>query len=283
MKSESKMNCFMRIPVLCIMLGGFGLYAASEPVSIDLNPYFGKAAASAVFTCPARNETLVFNRAGAETRISPCSTFKIIATLMGLDSGVLKGKETRLGYDGTRYDFKDWNHDVTLEEAFRASCVWYYKKLTSRLDKAYVQKTLDRLDYGNRDLSVWNESGHNGFWLESCLRISPAEQVRVMEKIFSGKSGFRPEHVALLKDLMRYEPIEKVGYYGKTGTGRNPETKHLEGRLSGFLVFPDGTAVYYAIHMADPDREISGPDIRPILRKLVESGALNRFQGPAVK
>ncbi len=265
------------------MLGGLGLCTASEPVSIDLKPYFGNASASAVFSCPARKETLVFNRAGAETRISPCSTFKIVSTLMGLDSGVLKGKETRLGYDGTRYGFKDWNHDVTLEEAFRASCVWYYKKLTSRLDKAYVQKTLDRLGYGNCDLSVWDKSGHHGFWLESSLRISPAEQVRVLEKIFGGESGFRQEHVALLKDLMRCEPIGKVGFYGKTGTGPNPKTKHLEGRLSGFLVFPDGTVVYYSVHMADPAKDISGPDIRPILRELVESGALNRFQEPAVK
>ncbi len=271
------MNCFKRIMIFCALLGGFGFCVASEPVSIDLKPYFGNASASAVFSCPAKKETLVYNRSDAETRISPCSTFKIVATLMGLDTGVLKGKETRLGYDGTKYDFKDWNHDVTLEEAFRASCVWYYKKLTDRLTKDYVQKTLDRLGYGNCDISVWNEKGHNGFWLESCLRISPAEQVLVLEKIFSEKSGFRPEHVALLKELMRYESIGKVGFYGKTGTGRNPATNRLEGRLAGFLTFPDGTVVYYAAHMADPARDISGPDIRPIFRKLVEKGALNRL------
>ncbi len=228
------------------MLGSPGLCTASEPLSIDLKPCFGKASASAVFSCPARKETLVFNRAGAETRISPCSTFKIVSTLMGLDSGVLKGKETRLGYDGTKYDFKDWNHDVTLEEAFRASCVWYYMKLTDRLDKAYVQKTLDRFDYGNRDLSVWNKSGNNGFWLESCLRISPAEQVRVLEKIFGGESGFRPEHVALLKDLMRYDSIGKVGFYGKTGTGRNPEL-NIWGTTGRITDIPRANRCLYAV------------------------------------
>ena len=60
----------------------------------------------------------------AERRYPPCSTFKIVSTLLGLDCQVVKGPESRLGLDGTRYERKSgWNLDLTLLEAFRLSRV----------------------------------------------------------------------------------------------------------------------------------------------------------------
>ncbi len=94
------------------------------------------------------------DRALAEYRFPPCSTFKIISTLMGLDCGVIRNLDSKLGYDGTKYENENWNQDVTLQQAFQYSCVPYYKKLTGRLKKQYVQKVLDELDYGNCDISV---------------------------------------------------------------------------------------------------------------------------------
>ena len=107
------------------------------------------------------------DRALAEYRFPPCSTFKIISTLMGLDCGVIRNLDSKLGYDGTKYENENWNQNVTLQQAFQYSCVPYYKKLTGRLKKQYVQKVLDELDYGNCDISVWNSNGHNVFWIES--------------------------------------------------------------------------------------------------------------------
>lgn len=166
---------------------------------------------------------------------------------MGLDGGGLADLNARLGYDGTKYEYDTWNRDLTLSEAFRFSCVPYYKKLTGRLEKTYVQEVLGRLGYGNRDISVWNSNGHNVFWIESSLLISPREQLRVLERIFSGRSGFSQRHVALLKECMRYESIGKIGFYGKTGTGRNHNTNRLEAWCVGFLEYPDGGIVYLAV------------------------------------
>ena len=121
----------------------------------------------------------------AEKRFPPCSTFKIVSTLLGLDCGVVTGPDSRLGYDGTRYETAAWNRDLSLREAFQLSCVPYYKKLVGKLEKAYVQRRLDALAYGNSDISVWNSNGHNVFWIESSLLISPAEQIGVLRRIFS--------------------------------------------------------------------------------------------------
>ena len=186
---------------------------------------------------------------------------------MGLDSGVLTGPESRLGYDGTRYEFAAWNGDLTLREAFRTSCVPYYKKLTGKLDRRTVQKTLDRLNYGNCDISVWNSNGHNVFWIESSLLISPLEQLGVLEKIFSGRSGFAPGHVELLRECMRDGCAGDWTLYGKTGSGRNHNTNRLEGWFVGFAEPADGKPVFFAAHGAAPDRDVNGPEMRQWLRE----------------
>ena len=225
----------------------------------------------ALFYFPATSHLLVAGRAElADRRFPPCSTFKIVSTLMGLDCGVLNGPDTRLGYDGTQYENPDWNRDVTLREAFQSSCVPYYRKLVARLDRGYVRKTLADLHYGNGDISVWNSNGHNVFWIESSLLISPREQLAVLAGIFSGRTGFSPEAVAVLKSCMAATPpVGNWQLYGKTGTGRNHRTHFLEGWYVGFLENPAGEQIFFALHGADPHRNISGPEIRDSLHRLL--------------
>ena len=225
---------------------------------------------TALFESPDSGTTLVYGSGmPVDFRVPPCSTFKIVSTLMGLDAGVVKDQHTRLGYDGTRHEIAAWNHDVTLAEAFRSSCVPYYKALTGKLDKSYVRNILKRLHYGNADLAVWNSNGHNVFWIESSLLISPAEQVRVLEKIFSGRSGFRPEHVALLKSFMALGNAGKFTLYGKTGTGRNHNTNRLEAWFVGFAEAPDGSKLFFAARGTDPERNVASAEIRESVRQLL--------------
>ena len=235
------------------------------PESIETPPE-----TAAVFYTPGASELLVFgDGALAGERFIPCSTFKIISTLMGLDSGVLSGKSARLGYDGQKHEYEAWNRDVTLQEAFQASCVWYYKKLVGKLDKSYVQRTLDRLHYGNADISVWNRNGHNVFWIESSLLISPEEQVAVLADIFSGGAGFRPEHVAILRDCMDAGTVGDFRMYGKTGTGRNHNTNFLESWYVGFVEIPGKDRVFFAIHGADPKRNVASASLRETIAALI--------------
>lgn len=59
-----------------------------------------------------------------------------------------------------------------------------------------MQEALNRLSYGNGDISDWegrlNTNNKNramtGFWIESSLLISPREQTEVMERIFGPDS-----------------------------------------------------------------------------------------------
>ena len=66
----------------------------------------------------------------------------------------------------------------------------YYRQVVDDIGKDMMQKELDKLQYGNCDISDWegrlNTNNNNrtltGFWIQSSLLISPKEQVEVMEQ-----------------------------------------------------------------------------------------------------
>ena len=133
-----------------------------------------------------------------------------------------------------------------------------------------MQSILDQLEYGNCDISVWNSNGHNVFWIESSLLISPLEQISVLKKIFSRAPVFSPENTAILKTCMKNGQVNRWTVYGKTGTGRNHNSNFLEAWFVGFAENSAGTKIFFAAHGADPERDVSSPEVREIVMKLLE-------------
>src|SRR5215217_8537576 len=58
----------------------------------------------------------------------PASTFKIVNSLIGLQTGVIKDENMVIKWDGLVRAFPAWNKDLTMYEAFRASAVPYYQE-----------------------------------------------------------------------------------------------------------------------------------------------------------
>ena len=93
-----------------------------------------------------------------------------------------------------------------------------------------MQKELDKLQYGNCDISDWegrlNTNNSNraltGFWIESSLMIPPKEQVEVMEHIFGKESNYSEETQNTLKQVMLLSEVDStdISIYGKTGMGK---------------------------------------------------------------
>jgi bla regulator protein BlaR1 len=91
--------------------------------------------------------------------------------------------------------------------------------VVDRIGRAYVQDTLNRLSYGNCDISLWEGGGNlyfpeimempsvNGFWQESSLKISPVNQVNVLYQIFHNQNGFTAGNIELLKDVMLQDSV----------------------------------------------------------------------------
>jgi beta-lactamase class D/pimeloyl-ACP methyl ester carboxylesterase len=225
---------------------------------VDYSDSFNGVEGSAVFLSKETGIYSVYNKELSEMRSSPCSSFKIISALMGLESGVVTSMNSKLGYDGTVYLRDEWNGDLSLKEAFQTSCVWYFRKLINGIGQDKVQDYLKKLNYGNCDSSEWEGNRNNskaelnGFWLESSLIISPREQVEVLAEIFGGRTEFSLKNTELVKKIMFIQETEKAAVYGKTGSGYSDN-----GWFVGILDNRE-QEYYFAIHLTDKSQAVSG-------------------------
>lgn len=250
---------------------------------VDYNDYFDNIKGCAVFFNRDTKVYEMYNRELCERRSSPNSTFKIISTLIGLENGVIDSVNSTMGYDGIIYSNEKWNADLNLTDAFRESCVWYYRKVIDRIGQNQVQKWLDELDYGNSDISQWKGNGTNplpelnGFWLDSSLEISPKEQVDILAKIFEGKTNFFERNINILKDVMLIQKDGYVTVYGKTGTGKSVGTGNIaNGWFVGLFENINGR-YYFAIRLTDEkEKGVRGPKAKEIALHIINEHYLKQ-------
>ena len=201
---------------------------------VDYSAYFEGLNGAAVIYDPSENRYQIYNQETALTQRSPCSTFKIISSLIGLENGIIVPEDSVRPWSGEIFWNEDWNRDIGFEDAFRTSCVWYFRQVIDEIGTELMQEELDRLQYGNRDISDWegrqNTNDDNraltGFWIESSLRISPKEQTEVMERIFGRDSEYSKGTQDKLKEVMLVSGQSEPGLavYGKTGQGAEGNT-----------------------------------------------------------
>lgn len=238
---------------------------------IDLSDKFRGINGCAVIYDLENNKYSIYNTSLSEQEMSPYSTFKIVSTLAGLSNGVIENETSTMNYQGVQYPVAEWNEDLTLEEAFPTSCIWFFRQIIDKVGSAEMQNELQKLEYGNCDISEWNGSNLNpmpelnGFWLDSSLKISPLEQVQVLKKIFEGESIYSDEHVAILKEIMLVSDDTKK-IYGKTGSGSNGE--------AWFVGFTEENEqrVYFAVYLNDHTQldKVSGGVAREIALEILK-------------
>ena len=146
-------------------------------------------------------------------RTSPCSTFKVLNSLIALETGVASGPAFSLPWDGTHYPIEAWNRDQTLRSAFSVSCVWYFQALAARIGLESYQQILPKVGYGNGDV----RGGVTQFWLQSSLTISP-EQVEFLRRLHARKLPFSERTVETVLDIMALSQTGQTTLRGKTGT-----------------------------------------------------------------
>lgn len=261
---------------------------AGEPqtTEADWSEYFDGINGAAVLYDSSAGQYMVYDAELAGTRRSPCSTFKIISSLIGLESGVIEPNQSTRAWSGETFWNENWNHDIAFDEAFRASCVWYFREVTDEIGQQRMQEELDKLSYGNCDISDWegrlNTNNGNraltGFWIESSLLISPKEQTEVMERIFGEDSVYSEDTRERLKEVMlvQKEPDDAaadadtaVSVYGKTGMGMAHGIV-VDAWFTGFAEC-GGDRVYYCVYLGQTDgKEVSSAVAREIAIRLTE-------------
>jgi bla regulator protein BlaR1 len=237
---------------------------------VDYSEAFNGIDGCAIFYNNDKKEYRIYNEEECNKEVSPCSSFKIISTLIGLKKGVLTSAETKMNYNGTKYSIAEWNKDLNLKEAFQTSCVWYFRSVIDKVGQETMQEELNKIHYGNCDISEWKGGNTNllpelnGFWLESSLKISPKEQVAVLSNIFNGKTDFSNENIEILKEIMLVDKNSRVSIYGKTGSG---------GKHNAWFVgmIESGSEKHlFSVHLNDSkSNEISGQKAKEIALKII--------------
>ena len=135
----------------------------------------------------------------------PASTFKIPNSLIALETGVVGDPDKDVfKWDGVTRSFEAWNKDHTLRSAIAASVVPVYQEIARRIGPERMQKYVDLLDYGNRNIG----GGIDQFWLTGDLRIDPVQQVDFVDRLRRGALSISKRSQELVADIL---PVTKVG------------------------------------------------------------------------
>ena len=90
----------------------------------DLKRFFDGYSGTFVMLDVGQKKYIRYNREQSEKRLSPCSTFKIPNSLIGLETRVIQDENFMIKWDGTKRPIEAWNQDHTLQTAISNSVVW---------------------------------------------------------------------------------------------------------------------------------------------------------------
>jgi beta-lactamase class D len=213
------------------------------------------------------NSYIRYNEKRCEERLSPCSTFKIPNSLIGLETGVIKDENHVYKWDGVQRPRESWNRDCDLRYAIANSVVWYYQKLASEVGEPRMKEWIKKLHYGNEDIS----GGIAQFWLGSTLKISANEQIGFLTKFYKNDLPFSQRSIDIVKDILILSQTEKSVFRGKTGSGYEPGVRSW-GWFVGY-VETGGNTYIFATNIEAKD-EANGKNAREVTENILRSLSL---------
>jgi len=236
------MVVFLQIPMMAVLAGtdddSFS-FQADSVLYTDLSNFFRGFEGSFVLYDLEAGVYTIHNRDMSVTRVSPNSTYKIFSALIALDTGVLDRDNTVQTWDGTVHSFEAWNQNQNLASAMQYSTNWYFQNMDVQIGVGELYRYLSQLAYGNTNLS----GGITDFWIESSLRISPVEQVRVLRDFYQSNTIFEAAHIDTVKDVLRLSENSGAVLSGKTGTGI-VNGHFTNGWFIGYVENADGTFIF---------------------------------------
>lgn len=135
----------------------------------------------------------------------PASTFKVPNSIIALETGVVEDPDKDIfKWDGVKRSIEAWNKDHTLRSAIAMSAVPVYQEIARRIGPERMQKYVDLMDYGNRNIG----GGIDQFWLTGNLRIDPMQQIDFLDRLHRGVLPVSGRSQELVRDIM---PVTKVG------------------------------------------------------------------------
>lgn len=191
-----------------------------------------------------------------DSAYTPASTFKIVNSLIGLQTGKISSDSMIIKWDGVKRWNDDWNQDLSMYRAFRVSSVPYYQEIARRIGKDTMQFWLDSLKYGTQKIT----SAIDTFWLDNSLKIKPDEELGLIKRLYFDQLPFFKSYQETVKKAMLFvnNANYRLGY--KTGFGYT-EKGHALGWVAGW-VEENGHPYFFVLNIESPDKEFDMKTVR---------------------
>jgi beta-lactamase class D len=245
---------------LIVALIFFSFACTTNNVKNDesLKVYFDEYKVDGCFALYDNNRGLhtVYNENRDTIRYSPASSFKIVNSLIALQTGRVTSDSTIIRWDGIRRENPEWNQDLSLYRAFRVSAVPHFQEIAREIGRDTMQKWLDSLSYGNKKIG----SAVDMFWLDNSLKISNDEQVWLAKLLYFRQLPFRQSVQEQVKKMMIQENNTNYQLAYKTGWGKTVSGNEL-GWIVGWI--EENRHVYFfSMNIESPDHAIHMSEIR---------------------
>jgi beta-lactamase class D len=167
----------------------------------------------------ARGELRGHNRARAERRFVPASTFKIANALIGLSLGAVNSVDAVIPYTSDAPPFMpEWLEPMGLRGAMRVSNVPLYQELARRIGLVRMRAAVERLHYGNEQIG----SEVTTFWLRGPLAISAVEQTRFLSGLAHQRLPFPRRDQQRVAEITTVDSGPGWSLHAKTGWQNAP-------------------------------------------------------------
>ena len=228
----------------------------------EFETFFGGFTGAFVLYDRNNDHYIYYNPQRCSEQFLPASTFKIMNSLIGLETGVISDENHVIQWDGTQYEIESWNRDHTLKTAMQNSVVWYYRELARQVGKEKIQYYVDAVEYGNQDTS-----GTDPFWLNGALKISANEQVEFLKRLYQGDLPFSQRAMEIVKEILILEKTDTYQLSGKTGSGQIDDL--YMGWFVGFLEHEDNV-YFFAANIQGANAEAKGPKAKEIVWNILQ-------------
>ncbi|MCT6834528.1 MAG: class D beta-lactamase [Acinetobacter baumannii] len=166
--------------------------------------------------------------ARASTEYVPASTFKMLNALIGLEHHKATTTEV-FKWDGEKRLFPEWEKNMTLGDAMKASAIPVYQDLARRIGLELMSKEVKRVGYGNADIGT------------------PQQEAQFAYKLANKTLPFSQKVQDEVQSMLFIEEKNGNKIYAKSGWGWdvNPQV----GWLTGWVVQPQGNIVAFSLNL----------------------------------
>ena len=207
----------MRKQIIILLIIAVAILSCNKSVQIrnDFEKYFSEFNVQGAFILydMQKNCYVKYNETRCKQQFLPASTFKILNSLIGLETGIIADENFEIKWDSTHPSVKSWNRDHTLKSAVKYSAVWYFMELAKRVGKEKIQRYVDKCNYGNMDISGTSET----FWLNGNLKISPDQQITFLKQFYNNDLPFSKRSLDIVKEILLFEETSEYKIRAKTG------------------------------------------------------------------